>query len=155
MNYCFNSSKVATWICEKINGRYIDGDVAFGVEVDGILKAGVMYEGYTGENGTILMHWRVDDPKILTRFFYWMAFDYPFNHAKVKSVTGLVDSSNIRAIRVDEKLGFKCEARLVDYFPKGDALVFRMFKDDCRFLGEKYAPRSFGNVARTGIQKVR
>jgi len=137
--YVFDSPRIGNWICEKAGGKYQNGNYCFGIEKDGILQAGVMYDGYTGENGSISMHWRVDNPKALTRFFYGVAFDYPFNVAKVKRVNGLVDSTNTHAIRVDEKLGFKCEARLADYFPKGDALVFRMYRNECKFLGEKYA----------------
>jgi hypothetical protein len=140
--YVFDYERISCWVVEKAGGKYVDGNVAFGIEKNGELVVGVMYDGYTGENGSISMHWRVDDPKAITRFFYWMAFDYPFNHAKVRRVTGLVDSGNTRAIRVDEKLGFVCEARLESYFPKGDALVFRMLKNECKFLGERYAPRS-------------
>jgi hypothetical protein len=142
MTYVFDHARIGQWVTEKAGGKYQNGNVCIGIEKDGELVVGVMYDGYTGENGSISMHWRVDDPKAVTRLFYWMAFDYPFNHAKVRRITGLVDSSNTRAIRVDEKLGFKCEARLESYFPKGDALVFRLFKDECRFLGERYAPRS-------------
>ncbi len=144
--YVFDSERIGNWVCEKAGGIYQQNNICFGIEKNGELVVGVMYDGYTGENGSISMHWRVDNPKLVTRFFYWMAFDYPFNTAKVKRVTGLVDANNTHAIRVDEKLGFKCEARLVDYFPKGDALVYRMFRNDCRFLGEKYALRPLINV---------
>jgi len=138
--YVFDNERIGNWVCEKAGGKYQSGGKCIGIEKDGELVVGVMYDGYTGENGSISMHWRVDNPQSITRFFYWMAFDYPFNIAKVRRVNGLVDATNTHAIRVDEKLGFICEARLADYFPKGDALVFRMYKDECKFLGEKYAP---------------
>lgn len=139
--YTQDAELVGKWVCEKAGGKYQQGNLALGILNDDILVAGVMYDGYTGENGSISMHWRVDDPKKVTRFFYWAAFDYAFNVAKVSRITGLIDSSNTHAIRVDEKLGFKCEARLEKYFPKGDALVFRMFRNECKFLGEKYAKK--------------
>lgn len=145
--YVFDSKRIGEWVTDKAGGKYQEGNIAFGIEKDGELVVGVMYDGYTGENGSISMHWRVESPIHVTRYFYWMAFDYPFNTAKVKRINGLVDSNNPHAIRVDEKLGFICEARLVDYFPKGDALVFRMFRDDCKFLGEKYAIRPLNDVA--------
>lgn len=139
--YVFDTQRIGPWVCEKAGGTFNSAHFSAGIEKDGILQVGVIYDGYTGIDGSISMHWRVDNPKSLTKFFYWMAFDFAFNQAKVKRVTGLVDSSNTRAIRVDEKLGFTCEARLADYFPKGDALVFRMYRNECRFLGEKYAPK--------------
>jgi RimJ/RimL family protein N-acetyltransferase len=137
--YVFDSPRIGKWICEKAGGEYAQGNQCFGIEKDSVLVAGVNFYGYTGENGTIYMGWRVDNPKAMTRFFYGMVFDYVFNVCKVRRVTGIIEATNTHAIRVDEKLGFKCEARLESYFPKGDALVFRMFKDECRFLGEKYA----------------
>jgi RimJ/RimL family protein N-acetyltransferase len=137
--YVFDSPRIGNWVCEKAGGKYQSGHKCFGIEKEGKLVVGVNFYDYTGENGTIYMGWRVDNPKSITRFFYWMAFDYAFNHCKVKRVTGIIDATNTHAIRVDEKLGFKCEARLADYFPKGDALVFRLYKDECKFLGEKYA----------------
>jgi RimJ/RimL family protein N-acetyltransferase len=137
--YVYDSPRIGAWICEKAGGEYAQGNTCFGIEQDGKLVVGVNFYGYTGEGGTIYMGSRVENPKLTTRFFYAMIFDYAFNVAKVKRATCIVEASNTHAIRVDEKLGFKCEARLESYFPKGDALVFRMFRDECRFLGEKYA----------------
>jgi RimJ/RimL family protein N-acetyltransferase len=137
--YVFDAPRIGKWICEKAGGEYAQGNQCFGIEKDGKLVAGVNYYGYMGENATIYMGWRIDNPQVMTRYFYWMIFDYPFNHAKVNRITLVINEFNAPCVKVVEKLGFKCEARLESYFPKCDALVYRMFRKECRFLGEKYA----------------
>lgn len=134
MSYVFDADRIGRWVCEKAGGRYQAGNTCFGIEKDGVLKAGVMFDSYTGVNGSISAHWRVEDPKALTKFFYWMCFDYAFNHAKAKRLTGLVHSKNEKARKVDKKLGFTEEATLENYFPDGDGIVYRMYRQDCRFI---------------------
>lgn len=134
--FVFDSEKVSNWVCEKAGGVYRDGNTAIGVEIDGKLIAGVMYDGYTGSS--ISIHSRIDDSKRLPRKFYWIIFDYPFNQLKVKRLTGIVCVNNLKAQRLNEHIGFKREAVLGDYFPEGDAIVYAMYKDDCKFLKDKY-----------------
>lgn len=124
--------RVGPWVCEKAGGCYVPGDTAIGVEVDGDLRVGVMYNGYTG--ASISIHSRCDDPRATSRMFYAHIFGYAFNQLKVRRLTGLVSSANHRAQRIDEKLGFQREAVLADYFPDGDAIVYIMRRKDCRFL---------------------
>lgn len=97
-----------------------------------------MYDAYT--KASICIHSRCDDPRHVSRKFYWAIFDYPFNVLKVKRLTGIVCSSNKAAQRVDEHLGFEKEAVIKDYFPDGDAIIYIMRPEMCRFLklGEKY-----------------
>ena len=91
-----------------------------------------MYDGYTGS--CICMHSRCDDPRHVSREFYWAIFHYPFNVAQVKIVKALACVINAKAIKVNEHLGFKREALLKDYFPDGDAIVYSMPKEECRWL---------------------
>lgn len=91
-----------------------------------------MYDGYTGSS--IAIHSRCDDPRHVSRKFYWAIFDYPFNVLKVKQLKGLVSTANLKAQKVNEHLGFKHEALLKDYFLDGDGIVYTMSKEDCRWL---------------------
>lgn len=139
MKYVFDPERICNWICEKAGGHYTYLCTAIGVEDDnGELKAAVMYENYTG--GNICMVWRCDDPKYATRKFYWMAFDYPFNQLGCFRVSGVVRKDNIKAIKVDEKLGFTHEHTLRQFNNDGtDAYLYVMFKQDCRFIRGRYA----------------
>lgn len=132
---CQDNEKVGKWVIEKAGGVWNDGNVGIGIEKNGVLLCGVMYDGYTGSN--ISMHFRCDNPKYTTRLFYIIAFDYPFNVANVTRITGLVNSSNFKAQKVNEKLGFTKEAVLENYFPDGDAIVYRMYRHECRWLRNK------------------
>ena len=124
--------RVGSWVCEAAGGCWVPGNPAIGVEVDGVLVVGVMYDGWTGSS--IAIHSRCDDPRSTSREFYQHIFGYPFNQLGVKRLTGLVAASNQKAQRIDKKLGFREEARLADYFPDGDAIIYIMRREDCRFL---------------------
>lgn len=130
---------VGRWVCEKAGGEWTHICQAIGQVYEGKLIVGVVYDGYTG--ASIAIHSRCDDPRHVSRRFYWTIFDYPFNQLKVKRLTGLVSTANKAAQRVDEHLGFKREAVLKDYFMDGDGIVYVMRKEDCKWLelGKRYA----------------
>ena len=132
IEYCFDTSIVGPWVCEKAGGIPRSDNPSIGLIKDGVLIAGMYYDGYTGSS--IAMHSRCDDPRHVTKTFYWMIFDYPFNQLKVKRVTGLVSTANLAAQRVNEKLGWKRETTLSDYFPDGNGIVYVMRREDCRWL---------------------
>jgi len=137
VKFVFDGERISKWVFEY-GGQWVPGNPAIGVEDEsGVLIAAIAYDGYTG--ASISMHSRCDDPRRVPRKFYSLIFDYPFNQLKVKRVNGIVASSNARAMRVDEHLGFKREAVLRDYFPDGDAIIYAMYRDDCRFLRGRYA----------------
>jgi len=132
MTFVFDAERIGRWVCEKTGGQYLPGNTGIALEKNGALVAGIMYDAYTG--ASIAMHSRCDDPKAITREFYRMIFDYPFNQLQVKRVTGIVPSTNTHALSIDQKLGFKYETTLADYFPDGDAVIFIMRRDDCRWI---------------------
>jgi len=112
---------------------------AIGQVTDGKFVIGVLYNGYTGSS--ISIHSRCDIPAKVSREFYWAIFNYPFNVLKVKRLTGLVSTANLKAQKLDEHLGFERETVIKDYFPDGDGIVYIMRPENCRFLklGDRYA----------------
>ena len=124
---------------EKAGGHWNDRCIAIGQKIDDEMIIGVVYDDYTG--ASISIHSRCDNPRKVSRQFYWAVFDYPFNVAKVKRLTGLVSTANLKAQRLNEHLGFEREAVLKDYLPDGDAIIYIMRPENCRFLklGERYA----------------
>lgn len=124
---------VGRWVAVKAEVQWTEACRAVGLMRDGVLVAGIVYDGYTG--ASIAMHSRCDDPKKVSREFLFAIFDYPFNQLGCKRVTGLVSTSNTHAQRVNEKLGWKRETVLKDYFLDGDGIIYCMRREDCRWLG--------------------
>lgn len=103
---------------------------AIGLEKDGKLTAGVLYDYYN--KASVNMHVVIEGN--ITRSFLFTCFWYPFVQLGVKRVTGLVPEDNLKARRFDEHLGFILEARLKDAAPHGDMLVYRMLREECKWI---------------------
>lgn len=131
-----DSELVGKWVTEKAGGRYTKGATGIGIIKDGKLEVGIMYDGFTGRGGSILMSSRCDNPKATSKWFYWAIFDYPFNQLGVKRCNVLVHENNERALKLNIKLGFVRDTVIKDYFPDGDAVLLAMYKKDCRWLKE-------------------
>jgi hypothetical protein len=138
ITYSFDSKYVGTWVLEKAGGQWTEDMTAIGEEVDGKLVAGIVYDAFTG--ASIAMHSRVEDAAKVSRKWLWMIFDYVFNQLKCKRATGIVPSWNIKAQKTNEHLGWKRETTLADYFPGGNAIIYIMRPEDCRWLklGARY-----------------
>jgi hypothetical protein len=129
--------EVVKWVA-SFTGEYgnYGAAVGFGVERDGKLIAGVVYNDWNGVN--INQHCAsVKGSHWMSRNFLWYCFDYPFNQLKVKRITGLVGEGNAPARRLNEHLGFVCETTLEDAHPTGKIIVYRMRKHECRWLNLK------------------
>lgn len=114
---------------------------AIGMERDGELIGGVVYDQYNGPN--IFAHIAgKPGTRWLTRAFLYAMFSYPFDQLGVARITGPVASDNEAAIRLDKHLGFTHEATLSGAAPAGDLLLFVMWRKDCRFLGGRYGRQS-------------
>lgn len=125
-------ARVGAWVCERTGGLYspIDSNT-IGLEKDGKLIAGVVFDQYNGRS--IAMH-VAGEGRWCTREFRNAAFGYAFKFLAVAKVIGLVDSSNDRARKLDEHLGFRLEARIADAAPSGDLLLYTMTAAECRHL---------------------
>ena len=132
---------VVEWVAARTRefGSY-GAAVGFGIEDNGKLIAGVVFNDYNGAN--INMHVASDrSRRWMTRELLWMVFDYAFNQTKVKRITGLVGEGNSEARRFDEHIGFRLETTLKDAHPTGDMLVYVMRLEDCRWLGLRHEYR--------------
>lgn len=126
---------VSVWMLERLPcvKRWMDQYVTFGVCIDGELKAGVVFDQYTGSD--ICMHVVVEDRRAVTREALKAAFSFPFVTLGCQRVTGLVPARNVKARRFDEGLGFVLEGIKKQAFEDGeDELIFGMLKEDCRWL---------------------
>lgn len=125
--------EVGLWVCARLGGTWCpEADTAIGLERDGRLVAGVVYDNFL--HASICMHVAAEGDHWLTRDFLRAVFSYPFNELGVHKVIGPVDSSNTQAIRFDEHLGFIPEAVLTGAAKGGDLILYSMTRQQCRFL---------------------
>lgn len=132
--FVFRDDLVGPWVCERTGGEWVHGlDTTIGLADGDELVAGVVYSDWNGAN--IFMDVAAQPGKRwLNRGFLWMAFHYPFVQLKCKRVSGVVAADNASARKFNEHLGFTLEAVLKDAHPHGDLLVYRMLREDCRWL---------------------
>ncbi|SEO77538.1 hypothetical protein [Nitrosovibrio sp. Nv6] len=133
---CDDPQRVAKFVSDQMG---VENDwssyKAVGLESDGEIVVGVVYDNYTGT--TIFMHIAaLPGKKWLTRNFLWFLFYYPFVQLGVKALRGMVPESNAESLRFARGLkGAHLEARLKDAHPSGDMLIYCLRKEDCKYLG--------------------
>lgn len=110
--------------------------MAIGKIKNGRPAVGVLYEEFTGTN--VIMHIRGEEGWADRRFL-WFMFYYPFVQLGCKRITAPIVETNKQCIRLVEHMGLTLECRLEQATPDGDVLLYRMWKHECRFLGENYA----------------
>jgi len=129
---CFDAGLVGPWVAQRANMQYMaDRYTAIGRFKDGKLVAGVLYEDCNGAN--VVCHIAAEG-QWANKTYMWLIFDYPFNQLGVKRITTTVNPDNEVSQRFTEDLGFSVECKLKDAHPKGDLWVFRMFRDECKWL---------------------
>lgn len=125
--------EVGRWTCERLGGVWNpESDNAIGIERNGSLIAGVVYDNFLGQS--ICMHVAAEGRHWLTREFLRAVFSFPFDQLRVHKVIGPVDSSNARACHLDEHLGFVPEAVITGAAKGGDLILYSMTRQQCRFL---------------------
>lgn len=123
------------WVAERAGGTFSPSNsTAIGLEKDGEIVAGVMYENWNGKS--IVAHMAARGR--LTRSFLGAIFRYAYVKCGVDKVILPISSGNDKSNAFAKNLGFKEEARLVDADPHGDIILYSLRKSDCRFLGVEY-----------------
>lgn len=118
---------VARFVGEKVGRSIYPPYEAVGLEKDGEVVAGVIFNSFTGSDvhATIAgQGW--------TRGFLADIGDYLFNKLKVARVTAITEQPNV--VRLAERLGGKVEGRLRDQFGPGrDGYVVGILKSEWKF----------------------
>jgi RimJ/RimL family protein N-acetyltransferase len=131
-------SEVGQWVAKRIQGGYFEGrSEAIGLERDGELVAGVIYENWN--HRSIWCHIAIEGR--LTPEYLAAIFDYPFNTCQVEKIIVPVGSDNEQSIKVVKKMGFTEEGRIKEGRPHGDIVFYTLRRDDCRFLNTRYSKR--------------
>lgn len=129
-----NPARVYDFVSQFMPMAMVSGMKGIGLEKDGELIAGALYEGFNGQN--VWAHLAGKPGKRwMNRQFLWYGFHYPFNEMGVKRISGYVNASNTEARRLNEHFGYQEEARLKGAAPDGgDVILYVMWRENCRFL---------------------
>ena len=129
-----NPARVYDFVSQFMPMAMVAGMKGVGLEKDGELIAGALYEGFNGQN--VWAHLAGKPGKRwMNRQFLWYGFHYPFNEMGVKRISGYVNASNTEARRLNEHFGYQEEARLKGAAPDGgDVILYVMWRENCRFL---------------------
>jgi hypothetical protein len=127
-------ARVCAWVGERINEGKFDDAVGLGLEKDGELVAGVVFNEYSGTS--INIHVAAEPGKRwMNRDFLFRVFAYPFLQLHCRRVTGLVRVDNLPAQKFDEHLGFVREGLIRSACADGtDMILYGMLASECRFL---------------------
>jgi len=132
----FDDDAIGPWVCEKTGGTWVKGrGTAIGLVKGGAIEAGVLYEDFSGSN--IVCH-IAGQGGWASRSFLALIFHYPFVQLGAKRITAPVASTNAKSINLVHRMGFELECTLAQAIPEGDLHLFRMWRDDCKFLRGKY-----------------
>lgn len=107
---------------------------ALGVEKDGELIAGVVFDGFAS-GARCSMHCAGVGKRWLTREFLYICFNYAFNLAKCKVVINTVKASNDESIHFTRHVGFDEACRIKDGAGDDDLVILVLHRDNCRWIG--------------------
>lgn len=129
------SPRVSQWVKDRLERDQEFGETkAIGLERDGSLVAGVMYDMYSKAN--INMHVAAEETHYwITKAYLRACFGYPFNQLRTNRITALVGETNAKSIRLIEHLGFKKEGVIRMANADGtDTILYGMLRNECRWL---------------------
>ena len=123
---------VGHWVAARVAGKYFaEGSQAIGLERDGQIIAGVIYENWN--KASIVCHIAIEGR--MTKGYLKAIFSYPFEFCKVKKIIVPVNSTHAKSLKLVTKMGFVEEARVKDAAPDGDIIFLTLAREKCRFLG--------------------
>lgn len=132
-NIISNPTRVWAFVREYLPINASSDMRGIGLERDGELIAGVLYEGWNGVN--VWMHVAVAPGKRWTLQYLRQCFHYPFVELNCSRVSGYVEASNLAARKFDEHLGFEQEAVLHGAAADGgDVILYVMRRENCRYV---------------------
>lgn len=145
MNLLFGRDVIiANWIARELklpSADYFAPYVAIGIEENGQIKGGVLYNNYRtdgyGRPISIEISGASLDKRCALRHIIRPLLEYPFCQLRVARVQFTIAKPNMVARRFAERLGFTLEgiARKA-HFSGRDAAIYSMLRHECRWINE-------------------
>ena len=146
--------RIAGFVKDKIGyGNIQSNAVAVGLELDAKIIAGVIYSDFNGSNITASI--AGEGKQWLNKEFLWYIHYYPFVQAGAKRITACVEQSNIVSQQFVLRLGFELECVMEKAGRTGDLLIYRMFKENCRYLERHHVIRKILTPSLTRLHRSR
>lgn len=125
--------RIGAWVANQVGqtGAW-GGFYAMGVEVNGQIVAGIVFNNFNGANATC--HIAVERPNKAFLKLLEAAADYAFNYCRLKRLTGMVPSNEPHILAFDKHLGWEEEFVMKDAAPGADMHILVMWPDRCRWL---------------------
>ncbi len=123
---------VGLYVAKQTEGSYHYDAQSIGLERDGDIIAGVIYESFMGTSITC----QIAITGKVNKKYLRAIFNYPYIACNVEKIIALVIGDNHKSIKLVKNMGFTEEARIKR--SNGDMIFFTMLKSECRFLGGKY-----------------
>lgn len=127
-------AEIAQWVAQR--APHAEGGfekyVAIGVEKDGVLIAGCVYNDFRGH--AIHVSIASSTPRWATKKVLYAFFAYPFVQLNVKRLTAYTGKSmaSVRTFLV--RLGFVEEGLIREGFADDDCVVYGMLARECRWI---------------------
>lgn len=131
-NFIIDDPRTVRYVADSVGSTDTCCHSSIGIEQNGRVVAGVVLDNYSGRN--IFVHFSKDKDVFFGKRFFQLVFGYCFFGLEVKRVSAAVDSTNAGAIALGELIGFTLEATLKEAGHKGDLLIFRLLRHQCKFL---------------------
>lgn len=126
------NDRVGNWIERNGGGHYRAGTQCIGLERDGEIVAGTLYDYHNG--ASVYSHWAISDKHALNREYLSAIFRYPFVQLDCSVIIALVAGDNEPSSNLVEHLGFELEHTIKDAHPSGELHIYTMRRSDCRWL---------------------
>lgn len=105
----------------------------------GTILGVVVFSRFTPGNCEITV--ASQSPRFITKDFAYAVTAYAFMQLKCRRVTAFIAVGNDRSLKLAQRLGFRHEGTVRDWFPTSDAHVLGLLADDCKFLKDLYGQR--------------
>jgi RimJ/RimL family protein N-acetyltransferase len=138
-----NGPQVGHWVSAQTDGAFWpERSLAIGLEQDGQLVAGTIFENWNGRSVVCHIAWQRVTPTYIAA-----VYDYAYNVANVDKIIGPISSNHTRALKLVRKMGFSEEARIKNAAPDGDIVLMTQTPDKCRFLEARYGQKISSTAA--------
>jgi RimJ/RimL family protein N-acetyltransferase len=129
---------IAAWVARQVEQTASWGDFyAMGAEENGTIIAGIVFNGFNGVNATC--HIAVNKSGRYLIDLLRHGADYAFLHCGLKRLTGLVESDNAKAIKLDLHMGFEREFTMRQAGSKGqDIEVLVLWPESFRYWTDEH-----------------